>query len=324
MCVATDTMTEKEVAINKGWIRVQDAGQSKYVKTKTVSSGYESLEKFCLEKELELLTTKPEYIGNGRHRYVFVKPKCGHVFKRAKARLIHSQKCPICFGHGSSRVSDRIHFLAKKYKLVIHNGSELKTKHDLVFGICSLGHEFSREYRHIRDIGCPVCHGVGGYAKATLGGSSGDRKKAVFENILNHCENTKQQCLTDLDKFMQEVGPSAHILIDVKCENNHIRKVGWYTLKQHGCVKCYKESEKLKVKLTTSYASKEDYYRQQRLSTYNIVVNYVASLGGNMATTFEDFENLCIINNIKNSAIKCIYVLDGIEKSIRRGKIPKQ
>lgn len=320
---AQDGMSESEYVASKGWIKVYDAGQAKFIKTNVSKSGYENLVEFCKNNELELLTTKEEYIGSGRHKYVYVKPSCGHVFKRGRSRLYKSHLCPVCKGTGNSRVSDRIAYIAREKGLTIYNNDDVTSKHSIVRGICNSGHEFNREYRYIRDYGCPVCNGLNSVAKATLGGSSNDRKISVYNNILEHCKKTSQKCLTTIEDFMSLSGPSSHITLSIKCNNNHIRNTTWYTLKYYGCSICSRESikERMKHKPKTTYLSKTDYQNKQRLSTYMVIESYVKSIGGKMVTTSDDFIKLCEEQNIKNSAIKVVYELNGKHFGVRRGKI---
>lgn len=319
---AQNGLTEIEYTESLGWTRIDDVGQAKFVKSASLG-GYENIQKFCILNNLELLTSKEEYVGSGRHKYVFIKPTCGHVFKRGRSKLYNSHACPICKGTGNSRVYDRINFIAEKYRLIISNKEEIKSKNSIVKGKCYNGHDFAREYRYIRDVGCPVCNGLNGYSKSTLGGSSADRKNAVYQNIIEHCKKTNQKCITTLHEFMLATGPSAHITLKIECENYHIRETSWYTLKCYGCSVCSKNSIKQRFaeKPITSYASKEDYQVKQRMSTYQIIENYVNSIGGKTLTTFEEFNILCKTKNIKNSAIKVMYLLDGKELGIRRGKI---
>lgn len=254
-------LSQQQHAEELGWWQVYDAGQEKFfytvdsTKHKFAGKGTESWEDLTARLDthgLTVLTQWDEYNALLRHKPLLLQCKeAGHVFQRPRHRLLKILRCPECDGRSSFLTfQEKIEQKGWRYIAGVYN-----SKVSVLTAVCTKGHQISRPFRWLRDNVCPFCQYDDGLRKSAvseaLSGNSYARRKAVYNQIVSHCEDSGQTLLTDWVSFEASPFPSRRVPVTIRCSNGHERTTFWQVASQHGCGECNKKKQKTAIKKDT-------------------------------------------------------------------------
>jgi hypothetical protein len=220
-------LTEKEHAREKGWYRIYDAGQAKFIKENPY------YQPDLIPDEMK----EDEYADDGEEP---------------------AQKYSVYHSNLRFQAYTELKDLAEKEGYTLLSTLEEYTKGNYqtreISWKCTEGHISKKIVKRFKRFKCRECDHLKKRIererldKSALSGTGVERKQKIYNRILEYCSSNNQKLLTSWDEFsLCKFSNTASI--HIKCHNGHIRSTTWAVAQYSGCSceRCRDEKDSISI-----------------------------------------------------------------------------
>ena len=287
-------LSEKDYALERGWYKIYDAGQAKYIKE---NSYYRAdLANTSNTENTEIGVVTSEETGQKYSVYHATLRMDNYISIQEKAKkegitLLSSIEDYTCGNYATRTISWQ----------------------------CSGGHTTQKLVRRFTDFSCAECLRLEKrellqakqqrLEQSVFSGTGIERKQKVYSRIAKRCEATNQTLVTTWEEFsMGEFSGSTRIFI--KCQHGHTRGTTWAVVSFCGCPCASCKSERIKPNI---FAGIE---KAKKVNNTLIKFSYTAQL--NIGDTFG---NLTIKEVVNSRRVICSCSCNDVEVITAKDKL---